>query len=84
MAEQVVLNLKEAVKDEINKADLNNKEYGFEVAKDLFVNMRLTDINKYFGNSANILKRIADGKVSFEEAEKKVLEWRKDSGVKRE
>lgn len=78
MSEQVILNLRQAVKDEIKKADLDDKEYGYSIARDLFVNMRLNDIKRYFGSNEVVLKRIADGKVPFEEAEEAVLKWREE------
>lgn len=83
MSEQVVLNLRQAVKDEIKKADLDDKEYGFEIAKDFYNNMTLLDLHNYFSNNMSILSRLSLGDVPFEEAEKAVLKWREEKGVKR-
>lgn len=76
MSEQVVLNLKEAVKDEIKKQDLDNKKYGFEIARDLY-NMTMIDVHKYFDKS--IASRLSLGSLTFEEAEAAVLKWREEN-----
>lgn len=73
MHEQVVLNLRQAVKDEIKKQDLDNKEYGFSIARDLY-NMTMIDVHKYFDKS--IASRLSLGSLTFEEAEAAVLKWR--------
>lgn len=83
MSEQVVLNLRQAVKDEIKKADLDDKEYGFEIARDLFVNMTLLDLHNYFANKGGIGSRLSPGcllHITFEEAEEAVLKWREEKG----
>lgn len=80
MSEQVVLNLRQAVKDEIKKADLDDKEYGFEIARDLYSNMTLLDLHNFFANNNNIIQRVSCGKISFEEAEEAVLKWREEKG----
>ena len=79
MSEQVVLNLRQAVKDEIKKADLDDKEYGFSIARDLY-NMTLIDIHKYFGNP--LTSRSSLNSISFEEAEEAVLKWREEKGAR--
>lgn len=83
MHEQVILNLKEAVKDEIKKADLDNKEYGFKIARDLYSNMTLLDLHNYFANNHNIVSRLSLGDIPFEEAEAAVLKWRSSNDSKK-
>lgn len=61
----------------------NEKEYGYEIGKDLFVNMTMNDIREEFGNSQTIIGMIARGEVDFKEAEEAVLNWRKRKGVRR-
>lgn len=83
MHEQVIVNLKEAVKDEIKKQDLDNKKYGFEIGRDFYNNMTLLDLHNYFSNNMSILSRLSLGDVSFEEAEKAVLKWRSSNDSKK-
>lgn len=83
MSEQVVLNLKEAVKDEIKKQDLDNKEYGFSIARDLYNNMTLLDLHNYFEDDTHIIFRLSLGDIPFEEAEEAVLKWRSSNDSKK-
>lgn len=81
---ELVFNLRQAVKDEIKKQDLDNKEYGFKIARDLYCNMTLLDLHNYFANKGGFVSRISPGSlwdIPFEEAEKAVLKWREDKNV---
>ena len=53
-----------------------DKEYGFNIAKNLFVDMTMIDIHKYVGKDK--VRSVFDGTISFEEAEAAVKAWRKD------
>ncbi len=60
---------------------MTDKEYGFQIARDLYSNMTLLDLHNYFANNTSIVSRLSLGDVSFEEAEKAVLKWREDKNV---
>ena len=62
---------------------MTDKEYGFNIAKDLYSNMTLLDLHNYFANNTSIVSRLSLGDVPFEEAEEAVLKWRSSNDSKK-
>ena len=55
---------------------MTDKEYGFDIAKNLFVDMTMCDIHKYADEKK--LRQIFTGTLPFQEAESIVKAWRED------
>ena len=58
---------------------MNDKEYGFNIAKNLFMDMTIVDIHKYLGKDK--VRDVFNGIISYEEAETAVKAWRKDKVI---